>query len=71
MPSWSKGCADPGIPAVYTRISYFVDWIGDVMNDTYSGKTDCYVTVCYKLLTIAVDSKRVKTTNVTPRHKDG
>ena len=28
--SWSRGCAHPETPSVYTRVSHFVDWINEM-----------------------------------------
>ena len=36
MHSWSRGCAEPDYPAVFTRISAVEDWIGDVLNGNYT-----------------------------------
>lgn len=40
--SWGNGCALPGVPGVYTRVSTFARWIA---NETGVGEPDFFVTV--------------------------
>lgn len=32
--SWALGCAEPGFPAVFTRVNYYIDWIQQHMSAT-------------------------------------
>lgn len=32
--SHGAGCADAGYPGIYTRLSYYYDWINDILNTT-------------------------------------
>ena len=32
--SWGEGCAAPGYPGIYTRITYYIDWIKRNMGGT-------------------------------------
>ena len=36
--SWSVGCADPGAPAVYARVSEFLTFIDDVLAGSKYGE---------------------------------
>lgn len=31
--SHGDGCAEPGKPGIYTRLSYYYDWINDILKD--------------------------------------
>jgi len=41
--SWGRGCAEKGVPGVYSRISYFYDWIVETVCDNYPEDAPSYM----------------------------
>jgi len=41
--SWGRGCAEKGVPGVYSRISYFYDWIVKTVCDKYPEDAPSYM----------------------------
>eukprot|EP00532_Pseudo-nitzschia_australis_P008418 CAMPEP_0168177622 /NCGR_PEP_ID=MMETSP0139_2-20121125/8575_1 /TAXON_ID=44445 /ORGANISM="Pseudo-nitzschia australis, Strain 10249 10 AB" /LENGTH=568 /DNA_ID=CAMNT_0008096731 /DNA_START=623 /DNA_END=2329 /DNA_ORIENTATION=- len=47
--SWGRGCAESGIPGVYSRVSYFYDWIVDTVCNGFPDEAPSYME-CHSLL---------------------
>ena len=41
IPSWYAGCAIPGYPAVYTRMTAFEDWLTPIYEDRDPKRSKC------------------------------
>jgi len=41
--SWGRGCAEKGVPGVYSRISHFYDWILEAVCENYSKDAPYYM----------------------------
>lgn len=60
--SWGNGCALPGVPGVYTRVSTFAHWIGE---ETGIGEPDFFLTVSPTALRVCGGAATQATVDVT------
>ena len=64
--SWGRGCADKQFPGVYTRTSYFYDWIVGTMCVLNAQKVPSYVD-CVKILGIDVTDPNYNSDEESPK----
>jgi len=66
--SWGRGCADKQFPGVYTRTSYFYDWIVGTMCVLNAQKVPPYVD-CVEILGIDVTDPNYNSDEESPREE--
>ena len=48
--SWARGCADPGYPAVYARVTSFLGWIQQRMTPAVQGNILIVIVICNSVI---------------------
>lgn len=66
--SYGTGCAEPGNPGIYTRLSYYYDWISEIMktdNEYIEPRDASNITTTLTTKTTNTPTAKITTTTTT------